>query len=387
MRDNKLRLAGLILAFQLFSFSAFQAADINKGYTFSSGEKNVTHTKLNNLVDLATINSSFITDKSVAAPVSADSFLYYSASGAGLRRATYDTMFLSNTNLIGGQNESTTPSTNFYALLQDSAGLFWRSSLNSLVFTNNALINGRTNWDTPNFTTTYFLAYDQGAYSKVTRSNLFYQASTVLTFTNLATHTAPTNLDALLIWDATAGTNRQTTLIGLQTNLPAATTFTNTDSFAFLSTVTNANNPFGTNNTLKRITLAQVQAYVTNTLTGGTNQIAYTNQLPVTFTSGESNLVTGSAIDVAHGLGGTPQSVRFVLVCKIAQKGYSIGDEVESAAWHTAGTTTSAGGANSTNVFLTMGSATPNIYDKGSASDSPVTAIDWRLKAYATYFR
>ena len=56
-----------------------RAGDINKGYTFTDGERNVTHTKLNNLVDGASINTTFFTGKSAVTNAnSADIFLLYS---------------------------------------------------------------------------------------------------------------------------------------------------------------------------------------------------------------------------------------------------------------------------------------------------------------------
>ena len=55
-------------------------------------------------------------------------------------------------------------------------------------------------------------------------------------FTNQLQHTAPTNVDRLLIWDATAGTNKWTTLSGLVTNLPVAVAPTNTARLMIVET-------------------------------------------------------------------------------------------------------------------------------------------------------
>lgn len=367
---TRLKTAVAVLGVFCLGLLSMIGSDINPGYTFSSGEKNVTHTKLNSLVDAATINSSFISGKSVATPVAADSFLFYSVSAGDFRRATYDTMLLGQTTLISSQTELNTPQTNDYVLVLTAAGLFRKSSLNSLTWTNADLIANRTNWDSPNLDTTYFLAYDQGNYSKVLRSRL-------LTFTNAVMHTAPTNNDALLIWDSVAGTNKQITLARLITNAPAATVATNGDFLLGYSTNDAA---------VVKYTPLQLTRFVTSSVP----TLVYTNSLPMKFVTGESNVVPGKVSDVAHGLTGRPQSATWVIVCKTNDVGYVIGDEVDVAGIYEGGTgvVIFTGGANATNVFLTCDSSvgSVNLRRKDTGAVATITAVRWRAKCYATYF-
>jgi hypothetical protein len=360
---------------------AATAADINKGYTFSAGEHNVTHTKLNNLVDLATINYTFVTDKSVAAPASGDSFLFYSSSAGGLRRCTFDTLLLSNTNLISGQNELTTPATNDYVLVQTAAGLLDKSTLNSLVFTNTALINNRTNWATPSWTSTYLLAYDSGNWSKLSRSNLFYGFEGFLSFTNLASRTTPSASDQVLLW--TGSTNTTTTLGGLVTNSTVPSAVSAGDYLWGYST--------NTNNVVK-FTLAQVRGYVTNAATDPNNVVAFTNQLP-RYKMVVSNLVVSTSDVVytnAHGLPGIPQLVRCVLVCTNAELGYAAGDEIgiEGSALGAAAAPVACPSADTSNIYLAcnLSGSTVTVCTKTSGVQGTITKSKWNFKVYATYF-
>src|SRR5436853_3922290 len=111
-----------------------QSSDINKGYAFTAGEQNVTHTKLNNLVDLATINTTFLTDKTAStAPLAADLFLMYSPSVTDWRKITYQNLLFGNTAFITDQTEDTAPALNDFALTYDvSAGTFKKVQLGSV---------------------------------------------------------------------------------------------------------------------------------------------------------------------------------------------------------------------------------------------------------------
>ena len=406
MNKSKIKVKGWALAVLAMAVTLVtEASDINKGYTFAPAEKNVTHTKLNNLVDLATINSSFITDKSVAAPSSADSFLFYSASSAGMRRSSFDTMFLSNTNLIFSQTEASPGTNDYILLLSSTTGLFAKSSLSAVLLTNNFLIPGQTEATNPLPANAQFLVTSNGVYYRVGLSNVFREWWRYMVFSTntyydvtptntslLTLYTTPTNADQLLIWDAHNGTNKAITLASLMTNAPAVAATTNTDSLLLFSTVTNAANPYGTNPVFSKITLGQLAAHVNSP--GGTNQIAYTNQLPITFTSA-TQAVTMGTITLTHGLMAgtnnvTPQLVRWVLVCVTAQLGFSVGDEIDCTAVATS--TGSADNqnyqytANTTNVVLHANNDTVAVRRNDTGGLVTITTADWRLKCYATYF-
>jgi hypothetical protein len=217
------------------------------------------------------------------------------------------------------------------------------------------------------------LGYDSGTgeYAKLSRSNLFWQFFEFNTFTNQPEHTAPIATDKLLIHDSTAGTNKWTSLSGLVTNLPTITTNGPNDWFLVV-----------TNGELKKISGNSVS----NAIAGA----IVSSVLPRKFTSGESNVVANSVINIAHGLGAVPQHVRFVLKCNTADLTYVEGDEVDifGMVERTTGLPVWTGGANATNVFLSLSTTDiiPRRKDTGGASAGPITASRWKAKAYLTYF-
>jgi hypothetical protein len=414
-----------------------QAGDLNKGYSFAPLEKNITNTKLNNLVDLATINTTFYTDKSaVGTPNGADLVLLYSTSAAGFRKCSVDQLIFSNSGLITAQNEDLAPTPDdFLFEFNAGAGSLAKATLNSLVFTNDALINARANWATPDPLSTMVLAYDNtpaapgyptNSYYKLSRSNLFYNWWAIAplatnggyNLTNsplLSLHTAPTNADMLLIWDAANATNKAITLAGLMTNRPTVTTYTNSDLIPFFSTATNAANPFGTNPILAKMTLAGLftnppaTGVLTNTDTfllwsTATNGPAGTNgagggtlskvsfptiatNIARRFVSAEFSIVAGLAADTAHGLGAVPTGSQWVLVCKTAELGYSIGDEVDVLPSDQSSDQNFNAGKNATNIFVIVRqTGTIRLLNKTTGVlTTTLNTANWRLKGYASY--
>ena len=365
----RLALCALLLAFPA------SAGDITKGYTFTPTDR-VTSTKLNGIVDDAVINSTFITGKSVAAPDASDSMVFYSAGAAGLRKATLNSLFLQNSALITGQTEDTAPVTGDYVLTYDvSATALKKATLLNLVFTNAALINGRTNWPTPDRTTTFLLAYDTGTgeWSKLSRSNLFWQMFEFNTWTNQPRWNAPSNSTALLpIFDAEAGTNKTTTFQALLTNLPAITT---NAPGGFIYTETNG--------TPARITWNNFSNYVAGGLVA--------NVLPQKFVS--TNLpiaqisAAGKYFDTPHGLSGTPQSYKLVAECITADLNYSIGDQVvlNGALYNNAHVIPFC---NTTNIgFITdFAYSSWQFPNKTTFSGTAPTSGRWVVKIVAEYF-
>jgi len=212
----------------------------------------------------------------------------------------------------------------------------------------------------------------------VSRTNLFWDFYQLSTFTNLVEHTAPTNNDKLLIWDSTANTNRYLTLAGLMTNPPTADGITNTDTFLIWSTATNAGNLYGTNPTLAKVSLSGLSNFVATVVTNVFGAAR--------FTSSESNLVTGVVADVPHGLGGTPQEVRWVIVCKTNDVGYVVGDEVPADMVELGEGYMLGGGANATNVFASLQNAGFTLNNKASGATEPALATRWKAKAYAVRY-
>lgn len=366
----------LLIGLLLLGLNA-NAADINKGYSFTPTDR-VTNTKLNNLVDQATINPSFLSDKTAAQPLSSDSFLFYQASSGLFRKATLDALNLSNTNLIIGQIEDDMPATNDFLLTFDtSAGSYKKVPFNA-IWTNADFVFSRTNWSTPNIFSTYFLAYDGGAWAKVTRSNLFYQYGQFAYITDLTVHGAPTNADYFMVYDTFANINKRLTLAGMITNAPTVSSaLTNGDLILGYSTNT-------TN--FAQFRLSQIRDYVTN----NSPTLALTNHIPVTFVSAEVAVpgAGGTTINTNHGFVAAPQMVRAVLVCKTADANYAVGDEVDVHGSDQGSDVNFNVGANATNVFLvTRQVATIRVINKtASGGLASIVNGSWKLKIYATYF-
>lgn len=360
------------------SFGAIMASDIQRGITFSPTE-HITATKLHNLIDAATINTTFVTDLSAAQPTASDVFLFVQPGTPIYRKTTYNTLLLSATNLITSQSELDLPVTNDFILVFDSSsGTLAKVPLIS-IFTNAiwAGIADFTNVPAGGFSYPY--SY-QGNGGRIEHSNLFagwwqwelfstnVGAVNPLTNTPLASfHTAPTNADMMLIWDALHQTNKFTTLAGLMTNMPPVPLglLTNADSLLLFSRATNA---------FTGSTGIVAQVSVANLFQWGVQRWA-TNKAILSAAGGYTN---------AHGLAGTPQIVRVAIACTTAELGYNIGDEIDLST-----VTRSDGGvvsANATNVFWSESSSSLySVARRDTAASASITKANWTLKFYATY--
>ena len=100
----------LFLLSALCLLTSAGATDLTTGYSFSSGEQNVTHTKLNKAVNDATINVGFYTDKSAATtPSTLDYALIYSASAGAYRKITLGNLLFANPFSITNLTADTAP--------------------------------------------------------------------------------------------------------------------------------------------------------------------------------------------------------------------------------------------------------------------------------------
>lgn len=366
---NKTLYAGAVL----MAFLVFAAAtDINKGKTFTPGESGIDHTDLNNIVDLATINTDFYTTKDAVTPTGSDVFLLV-RSGV-FYRCTLSTLLTANTALITGQSEDTAPAYNDYFLSYDtSGGTLRKVTLTNMVWTQ---INGLA-FATP-LASDGFLSTRGGTNNYVAFSNMFSTIYSGGTFTNLPQQTAPGGADGLLIYNATTGTNGILTLSNLMTGATLGSTLTNGDTFLYWDS---------TNNVLRKATAAMLRTYMTNTLPN----IAYTNQLAVKFTSTAYPVPgTGTGTNVAHSLGGLPQVVRWVFVCTNSVDNFALGDElpIESIQSDDFAQAFTCGG-NATNVFIVRSASNTSLrlYNKTTgANDLALTSTDWNIKAYAIKF-
>lgn len=107
------------------------------------------------------------------------------------------------------------------------------------------------------------------------------------------------------------------------------------------------------------------------------------------FTSAEYPLAAGLIVDVPHGLLGTPQSVTWVLVCKVANNGLAVGDEQPATDFCPVGADFAAftSRANRTNVSFTMNSG--GTMRSGGLSSGTISAgltlANYTAKCYAVY--
>jgi hypothetical protein len=396
----------------MLASAQLSAGDLNKGYTFTPGEQNVTHTKLNNLVDAGTINTTFFTDKSAVTTLNtSDLFLLYSPTLTGYRKVALQNLLLANTALITSQTEDSTPSDDDFVLTYDTSGTgFKKVSLVNLALANTNLIYLLPTLSS-NLLESSFVPLLQDGTNNKTPISLILDHWQSHPFTNLSAIASQTNSDRLLIWDSAAGTNKWISIAAWNTNPPAASAFTNDDSFLFWSTSTNAAD--GTNGRLKRLTMAGVYTNPptatawTNTDTvaiwstatngpGGTNptpaKIELGTILPRKFVSAEYPLPTtdgGGTTNIAHGLPGEPQVVNWVLVCKTSNAGYDVGDAIPINRFYDSGGSlpSMVGGGNATNVFLTFNRRS-GVGNKSGANTytAPITEASWRARCTAFYF-
>lgn len=321
----------LILACSL----SVQGADISAGTTYLANSQ-VTAPNLNALVGNATINSAFITAKSSATPDGAGVFIYYDPSAGGLRKVTLNTFLLANTSLITGQVEDTTPANNDLVLTYDTSGaVFKKVQLLNLFSVPTNLFSGFPTITVPLLTDLVPLS-SSSTNARITISNLFNQFPYTAPFTNLTVKSTPGSNDFVLIRDTDGGTNKETSLGAIKTNV-------------FYQTFTSPQFTFA------------VSVNTTN----------------------------------AHNLPGKPQFARLVLVCTNfdVQTAYTVGDEVDISSIDEgtvgSGQSCVTYGVNSSNYFVLVNNTSlATLATKTNASRvSTITAVNWNYKLYLNYFR
>lgn len=361
------------------------AADISGGYTFTSGEKNITHTKLNSL-GAGTINPTFITDKSAQTAVAADSFLYYANADAAFRKTTLATLFanapaingLSTIN-SGGNFSVNTDKFTVNATTGDS------TVAGSLTVSSNAVISATKNGAALSITN-----LSSGA--SATALTLYGGFGSAPAFSVLSGGMAVTGVSSIS-GNLTLGAGYTTTAAG---QLIAS----NTAAFYGSSTVLGdaASDTITINGTLAGTLYGAPVVGLTNATPLTTDKFLFQasgdssklriGTLPTllnTFTTNGSIIPT--AVDVAHGLGGVPDSVSFLLVCTNAELGFSVGDELPIyQAVNTSERNVLMGGANETNVFFAMNVLTDiDIRSKTNAAAgvTPITRTNWNVRVRA----
>lgn len=124
----------------------------------------------------------------------------------------------------------------------------------------------------------------------------------------------------------------------------------------------------------------------TRALTDTTRAVTPADLAALRFESGPYSMPI-NAIVVAHGLGAIPYSVEVVLVCAIAEHGYSVGDEVSHSS--NFGSYSGVG----TNAWCVWKSATEIgwagwsgwvIFNKTTGGPAAITSANWRIKLRAS---
>lgn len=180
-------MVAMVIALLVQPWGAYRlmAADITPGYTFSSGEANVTHTKLNNSAS-GTINTTFYSGKSSAGadPNTAFELLVRDTSLDVFKRTTLAAGVFDHAALLNSRTAKTAPVVGDALLLADSAaGNAYKQMTWSNWFFSGAGTTAPTN-------ETLFPALRGGAASSLSLSNMIGAAFA---------HDTPTNGDEFLV--------------------------------------------------------------------------------------------------------------------------------------------------------------------------------------------
>lgn len=101
------------------------------------------------------------------------------------------------------------------------------------------------------------------------------------------------------------------------------------------------------------------------------------------YESAEQTITVGGLTTVAHGLSGKPRGVLVTVICKTAEHGYSVGDEVAVADTQFDAATTpdnrqaTVGFDTGGNMFVLPQKIA--VYPKGGGAAQTITAANWRL--------
>lgn len=236
--------------------------DLTTGYSFVNGEQ-VTHTKLNNAVNLAVINGTFFTGKTdVGANPDQAAYLmmFCKASDGTIYKGAISRLF-AHTSLIHDQTAYTTsPSDTALELPIYLGGTNQKATLATLITKNPDLVNAQTAYTAPIGADT-ILAYDSvgTATKKLTLGNLIHGAVAV---------TSVAQASEVLMGDGTSAFNRVSVYNLFKGNATAETTIAEGDELPFRDISATAP---------KRITFGDLFYRTVNEVTG----LTATNHIPM----------------------------------------------------------------------------------------------------------
>lgn len=317
LNENGRAYFGALVFFALVALVALPlamvlSADITPGYTFTSGEQNVTHTKLNNSAS-GSINTSFYSSKSSAGanPNTAFQILLRDTSLDVFKRSTLAEAVFDHSSFLAARTAKTTPVIADALLLEDSAAA---SALKRITVTN--FLFGGASVTAPG-NETRFPALRGGALGSIALTNLMAE---------LAAHSLATNGDLLMTLTENGREVKQLSLQSLFTTYSAGTNYSGNhlivswdgtrlranratnlvDGLTVTNTVATTNDAFVTlqSGQLKKTfldtlrTLMRVQNVVQSTYTGTTNIAGSSgnwSNVTAIGTSSLSNNITPSA--------------------------------------------------------------------------------------------
>lgn len=119
------------------------------------------------------------------------------------------------------------------------------------------------------------------------------------------------------------------------------------------------------------------------------NNLAAGGVFTESFSSAEQTITLGGALTIAHSLSSAPELIKVYLICKTAEKGYSIGDEVDVSFLTGADNVSTFNGMSvvpdSTNLNIRIGDDNRAIIHKTTGNLEGITNSSWRyiFKAWA----
>jgi len=347
------------------------AADITPGYTFTSGEKNITHTKLNDAAS-GTVNVTFYTGKSAQTAVTGDTLLYYAAADAAFRKTTVGTLFgnapaingLSTINSVGDFSVATSKFTVASATGNTAVG-------GNLTVATNASITGTLGVIGATSLGTLTSTNGQTLGGGLLGSGNWVWLSGTLTVNSgvpLTVEGAQTNKGSMVLGDAAGDT------LTLNGTLAGTVQGTPTVSLTAVSAASGDSVLISDASDSGKLKMALVSTL-----------IARTNILLGSFPA------PGGSITNAHSLGGWPQMVNPVLVCTNSEAGYAVGDElsVYSTIDDNRATPSFVTLPTSTNVvmvYISSAGGNPRLAHRTTGLMTSITPTNWNLKVYLAYF-
>lgn len=100
--------------------------------------------------------------------------------------------------------------------------------------------------------------------------------------------------------------------------------------------------------------------------------------LTKSFESAEQTLVLSTTISVAHGLGVKPKLSQASIICKTAELGFSVGDEVSFEDWDGVSAIMTIG-TNSSNIWSSISAGNPVVVRKDTQAHNTITLANWKL--------